>query len=95
MSKEVFKSEILYTKLLSTLEVIFPSIIHMLNLSLVEVVIHGKIFYVVKSDFASMMFMLSIAMIFQAFRKKIMPEATKIPMKMLAIVRMIFLISSF
>lgn len=75
MSKKVVKSTDLQQKLLAVMEVLFPPLIHMLNLSIVEIVIHGQVIYEVMSDSASILFMMAMAMIFQAFRKKISPDA--------------------
>lgn len=86
MSNEIFKREILYPKALGVLEVIAAPMTHMLHLSIVEIVIHGKLFYSIGSDFASILFMMSVAMIIQAIRKKNMPNVTKIPVKMSAVV---------
>ena len=82
--------EILQQKLMTTLEVLMPPLVHMLNLSLVEIVIHGRILYDVMSDTASIIFMMSLAMIFQAFRKKIAPEVKSFPTKMALVVSEFF-----
>lgn len=80
------KDDNLKEKIFVVMEVIMPPLIHMLNLSIVEIVIHGQIFYQVMSDFSSVLFMMSLAMIFQACRKKILPEIEKIPTKMILVV---------
>jgi hypothetical protein len=83
---EILKNPVLRHKLMVTMEVMMPPLIHWLNLSIVEILIHGKIFYDVLSDAPSLIFMMSVAMIFQAIRKKIFPEATKIPSRMFLVV---------
>lgn len=79
---DIFKNPALQHKLIVTMEVILPPLIHWLNISIVEILIHGRFFYDVLSDPSSVLFVMSLAMIYQAFRKKTFPEVTKTPPRM-------------
>lgn len=75
---EIFKNPAVRHKLLVSMEILMPPLVHFLNLSVVEILIHGRIFYGCLSNFASVLFILSLAMIFQKFRKQILPSATSV-----------------
>lgn len=74
-------------KILAFMEILVPFILHYFDISLVEMIINGKFFYNVKSDFSSLLFFLSMSMIFQVYRKKKNQEIVKMmPLKLIAMV---------
>lgn len=56
------------------LEIFLPVILHLLDISIVEVLIHAKFFYPVSHDFASVCFVLSMALVFTHYHKKMDPN---------------------
>ncbi|KAL7034825.1 hypothetical protein ACKWTF_008118 [Chironomus riparius] len=56
-------------KVLKILEVAFPVVMHFFNMSLIEMLINGRISYQIESSFDSILFFMSVSMIFQTVRK--------------------------
>lgn len=79
------------SKVLSILEVLFPTLLHFFNVSILEIIINGDIFLPLDSDFASILFTLSVAMICQAIRKRKSNELSEMPVQMIGVVMTDFL----
>jgi hypothetical protein len=77
-------------KLFSSAELLVPIFMHHFDLSLVELLINGRLMYNVKSDFASILFYLSMSMIFQAVRRKSNIDVIKMPLKIVGVVSDLF-----
>lgn len=54
----------------SYLEIFAPLILHFFDMSIVEVLIRAKLYYSVSHDFASICFVLSMALLFNHYHKK-------------------------
>lgn len=58
------------SKIFAIAELLVPTVMHYFDLSLVEMLINGRFIYAVKSDFSTVLFYVSMSMIFQALRRK-------------------------
>jgi len=80
------KSAMDYSKAMKILEVTFPVMMHFFNLSIIEIMINARIFYHVESSFDSILFMMSISMIFQTIRKARIGNISGNPLHMIGFV---------
>ena len=74
------------SKYLAASELLVPALMHYFDLSMVEVVINGRFIYDIKSDFSSILFYISMSMIFQAARKKKNVDVINMPLKIVGVV---------
>lgn len=63
----------------SWLEILVPPTLHIFDVSIVEFLINARIFYAVSHDFGSVLFVLSLSMIFnRIIQKKSKPDSGKL-----------------
>lgn len=58
----------------SYLEIFVPVILHFFDISIVEVLIRARLYYPVSHDFASVCFVMSMALLFNHNHKKLDPK---------------------
>jgi hypothetical protein len=73
-------------KLFAAAELLFPAILHIFDLSTVELLINGRAKYKISSDFSSILFYMSMSMIFSYVRKKRKIDVIKMPLKIVGMV---------
>lgn len=68
------RTRLFKSNLKTYLEIVLPVILHLFDLSIVEVLIHARFIYPVSHDFASVCFVLSLALVFSHYHKKMDPK---------------------
>lgn len=65
------RTDLLKSSFKMYLEILLPVILHLFDVSIVEICIRLKIFYSVSHDFASVCFVLTVSLIFNQYHKKV------------------------
>lgn len=82
-----------FSKAMKFLEVTFPVMMHFFNMSIIEVMINARIFYHIESSFDSILFIMSISMVFQTIRKQRSGNFNEKPLHMIGFVSALVLIN--